>query len=112
MTDKKPSTKGWDDFAGEYLKTDLIQEFPVKLVVKNIETEYSKDDKPMLLMETEYRGRSWKLNLNKTNQMFLRNNGIKSPNDIVGKTLTFEKTKVRNPATNSMVDSFLINKIE
>lgn len=109
---RTPKTDSWDDFAGDYLKPDLIKEFPVKLPVINISSSFSEDKRPMLEIETEYNGKSWKLNLNKTNQNFLRANGIKSPKEIIGKVLVFDKMKVRNPSTNSMVDSFVIDKIE
>jgi len=102
---------GWDDFSGEYLKTDLIKEWPVTLVPVKIEGT-SEDGVVKLTMITEYNKRTWKLNLNKTNQNFIRGQGIPSPKALVGKKVTFEKIKVRNPQTNAQVDSFSICKIE
>jgi hypothetical protein len=34
------------------------------------------------------------------------------PKQLIGKKITFEKVKNRNPKTEQYVDAFLINKIE
>lgn len=104
----QPSLDGWEDFAGTYLKPDLVKEFPVQLPVVNVLSSFSDDKRPMLEIVTEYNGKDWNINLNKTNQNFLRAKGIKSPKEIIGKLLVFDKMKVRNPSTNSMVDSFVL----
>lgn len=100
----------WVDFAGEYLKADLIEEFPVTLVPVSIDAAFD-DGRARLAVQVEYRDKTWKLELNKTNQNFLRNNGISAPKDIIGKKLVFDKIKVRNPSTNAMVDSLVITEI-
>lgn len=113
MTDEKqqPSLDEWDDFSGDYIKTDLIKAFPLTIVPVSIESEYNKDDKPMMAIKFLYNKRNWKLNLNKTNQNFIRANNMK-PKEIIGKKLVFDKIKVRNPSTNTQVDSFLLVKID
>lgn len=110
--DEQPSLDAWDDFAGSYLKPDLVKEFPVSLPVVNVSSSFTDDGRPLLEIVTEYNGKDWNLNLNKTNQSFLRSKGIKSPKAIIGKLLVFEKMKVRNPSTNSMVDSFILTDIK
>jgi hypothetical protein len=110
MEEKQPSLEGWEDFAGEYLKADLIKEFPVTLVPVEIDAAF-EDGRARLAIKTEYNGKTWKLELNKTNQNFLRANGITSPKAIIGKKLVFDKIKVRNPTTGGQVDSFLIIKV-
>jgi hypothetical protein len=109
--DKQPNLEKWDDFAGEYLKADLIAEFPVKLVPLTINATYD-DGRPRLIIEVEYNEKTWKIELNKTNQNFIRSKGIKSPMEIVGKVLSFDKIKVRNPSTNTQVDSLAIIDID
>jgi len=107
----KPSIDNWIDFAGDFLKAELINEWPVKLVAINVITEFDKDEKARLFIETEYMKKKWKLELNKTNQAFLKLNKVTSPKDIIGKVLTFDKIMVRNPSTNKQVPSFLMVKI-
>ena len=105
-----PDLDSWDDFSGEYLKTDIIKEYPVTLVPVDIESEM-RDERPKMVITVNYNKKDWKMELNKTNQNFIRSRGIK-PKEIIGKKLTFETHKVRNPASNSMVDSFLITNVE
>lgn len=111
MTEQKPSLDAWDDFSGEYLKTDIVKAFPVVLVPISIEAEYDKEDKARMAIVVEYNKKKWKLELNKTNQNFIRSLGI-APKAIVGKKLTFEKVQNRNPTTKQPVDSFLLTAIE
>lgn len=110
MAETKPSLDNWVDFAGDFLKADLIAKFPVDLVAINVISEL-KDFKPQLFMETEYNGKKWKIQLNRTNQNFLRSKGIKAPKELIGKKLTFEKIKVNNPTTKTPTDSLLIVEI-
>ena len=109
--EETPNLDKWDDFAGEYLKADIIATFPVTLVPVKAEATFD-DDRARLIVDVLYNEKTWKLELNKTNQSFLRNNGVKAPKDIVGKKLVFDKIKVRNPQSNTMVDSLIITKVE
>jgi hypothetical protein len=108
--EQKPSTENWDDFAGEYIKAEFIKEFPAKFIVVDIETNFD-GDKPKLIAVVEYNEREFKFDLNKTNQAVIRK-VCSSPKAIVGKILTIEKIKQRNPSTNALVDSLLIEKVE
>ena len=109
---KQVDLNSWQQYAGEYLKTDIVSEFPLVVVPKEILGWMDSNDKPRLAIVIEYMKKDWKIELNKTNQMFIRNNKIKSPKDLVGKKLTFDKVKVRNPQLNTMVDSLLLTKIQ
>ena len=108
--EKQPSLEDWADFAGEWLKAEFIKEFPVKLICVGIEGVLD-DGKSRLIVNIEYLGKKWKLDLNKTNQGALRSRKI-MPKDVVGKTLVCEKIKVMNPSTNAQVDSLLITNVE
>ncbi len=108
---EQPRLDSWDDFAGEYLKADLIKEFPCPLAVKDVKAGY-EDGRAKLVIVVEYNSRDWKIDLNKTNQTAIRAAKIKSPKEIIGKKLTFVKIKQRNPTTNTMVDSLLIESVE
>jgi hypothetical protein len=105
--DKQPNLDSWDDFAGEWIKADYISEFPAKLVCIGVEGA-SENGKPKLIANVEYKQRKWKFDLNKTNQNFIRASGITKPKLLIGKVLVVDKTKVRNPSLNQMVDSLVI----
>jgi len=111
-TELKPSTADWIDFSGDFLKAEIVKEWPVVLVALSVKTEFDKDEKARMFIETEYLGRKWKLEINKTNQNFMKSNKIDAPSKIVGKKLTFGKIMVRNPSLNQQVPSFLLEKIE
>ena len=107
-----PNEDSWLDFSGNFLKAEMVEEWPVKLPVVSIKTEFDKDQKARLFINTEYADRKWKLEINKTNQKTLKSNKIESPSQTVGKILTFDKTMVRNPSTNTQVPSFLLIEVE
>lgn len=50
--------------------------------------------------------------LNKTNSIFLKNNGIQKPKDIVGAKIFFRKAFVRDPKKNQEVEGLRIWKVE
>jgi len=111
MDEQKPNLDNWNDFAGVFLKCDLIKEWPLIVVPIKVEAGF-EEGKAKLIIEFLYMNRNWKLGLNKSNQEILRKSGLVSPNAIVGKKLTFEKIKARNPTLNLMVDSLILTKVE
>ena len=104
-------TSSWNDFAGDYLKADFIKIFPAILVCVGVEP-IQRENGAGLIALVEYEKREWKFDLNKTNRSFLMSQGISSPNALIGKKLLVEKIKVRNPSTNSQVDSLIISQVE
>lgn len=109
--EKQPNLDTWDDFAGDFIKADLVQKYPALFVVKDVKANL-EDGRPKLLCQIEYNGREWIFDLNKTNQNFVRNSGVKSPKALIGKKLTMAVIKVRNPTTGNLVNSLVIDKIE
>lgn len=113
MEDKnQPRMDQWTDFAGKYLKADMIDAFPSLHVVIGISSYFDDDDDAHLVIQIEYKSKKWLFELNKTNQAFIKKSGVKSPREIIGKKITFEKIKARNPSTKQMVDSLSIIKVE
>ena len=106
----QPSLEDWTDFAGEWIKAEFIKEFPAKLVCISIEGVLD-DGKSRLIAVVEYLDKTWKFDLNKTNQSVLRKNKL-MPKDIIGKVLHVDKIKVRNPSSGEQVDSILISDVE
>jgi len=108
---KELDTSSWSDFAGEYLKAEFVDTFPAILVCTGIET-IQRESGAGLIALVEYNKRKWKFDLNKTNQSVIRASGIKAPRDIIGKKFLVEKIKVRNPSSNTQVDSLVISQVE
>jgi hypothetical protein len=104
-----PSVDSWNDFAGDYIKAEFIQDFPAKLVCVGVSTRF-ESNKPKLIASVEYNNRSWSFDLNKTNQNFIKALGL-MPKDIVGASLTVNKIKVLNPTTKAQVDSLVIESL-
>ena len=111
MDEQKPNLDNWNDFAGDFLKVELIKEFPLIVVPTKVDAGF-EEGKAKLIIEFFYMNRNWKLGLNKTNQDVLRKAGLVSPNAMVGKKLTFDKIKARNPTLGIMVDSLILVKVE
>lgn len=111
MDKKTPSLDDWSEFAGAFLKVDLIKEFPFKCVCKDIGTEFGEDGKAKFWIVTEYKEKTFKLGLNATNIKTVQQSKF-MPRELIGKVFTFDKIKVRNPSTNAMVDSFFLTNIE
>jgi len=108
----QPRLDQWTDFAGNYLKADMIDIFPVLLICNKVDGYFDDDGEAHLILELPYKGKKWKFECNKTNQRVIKEAGIKSPQDLYLKKLTFNKIKVRNPSTKQMVDSLSIVKVE
>ena len=105
----QPDLDSWDDFAGDYIKAEFIKEFPAKLVCIGA-GGFVQDGKNRLVADVEYNKRTWSFDLNKTNQKVVRAKGL-TPRGMIGKVFVVDKVKVRNPSTNSMVDSLVITDI-
>lgn len=111
VEENKPSVEDWGDFSGVYLKPEDVAEWPLVAVPIDIETEFN-EGKAKLSIITEYKGRTRKIGINKTNIDILKSAGMQAPKQLIGMKLFFDKTKVRNPSTGGMVDSFVIDNLE
>lgn len=100
----------WDGLLVNYLKADDI-EGAVGVEADVVCTGASKNDKNLEL-NVEYNGKKYVFTLNVTNMAFLKNNGISSPKDVIGKKLTIKKSVATNPQTRKEVDTLRISKVE
>ena len=105
-------TGKWDDFLGNWLKANHIKVWPARIPVIGVKADIDKDDKVHLVFDVELNQKKMKWEANKTNVDILREHIQTGPKDLIGKVLVFIKHKVRNPATNQMVDSLLVDKVE
>jgi len=108
----QPRMDQWTDFAGKYLKADMIAKFPVVLVCLKVDSYFDEENNAHLVFEFEYNQKRWLWECNKINQKAIKDAGIKSPKSLEMRKFTFGITKVRNPQTKAMVDSLIVLKVE
>ena len=114
MSEQKPSLESWDGLLTNFLKADCFETqeeiFAVvdaKLITRDNGANY------ISLGVTKREGtEKYIFDLNVTNQVFLKNNGIVAPKDIIGKQITLKKVLVTNPQTKKEVEGLRICKIE
>lgn len=85
--------KSWDGFRGQnWLKAESLKEKTEKFVCTSM--GISEHDRPLLYLERNKGEEKFQWELNVKNSKFLENSGIKSPEEVVGKTLELTKTKI------------------
>lgn len=108
---KVATIDSWDNIVKNYLKAENLKSSKGFFVAENIEVipSVSEDGKEQNKIEIEtFIGKeSYVFVPNYTNTKLIKSQ-IKAPKDVIGKKLYYEKIKVRNPNTNTMVDSISI----
>lgn len=109
MSEKTTSIDSWDGLLINYLKADNLKEqeeificIGITLDGKemNLEVQKNEEEKPFMF------------GLNVTNKIFLKNNGISVPKEVIGKKLTIKKVLAMNPSLKKEVESLRISKVE
>lgn len=108
----QPDTNSFDDFLGNWLKAEHIKNWPALIVVVNIKAEFNENDEANLILDVNYLTKKFKFQLNKTNINIVKDAGIKSPKDLVGKKITLKQVMNFNPQIKKKVPSLEIEKIE
>lgn len=106
----KTLKESWDNVVKTFLKAEHLKEPKGKFVVHDLEI-VDNDGIKKLHLSVTVEDKDYTFIPNWTNTTFLKKNS-KSPKDLIGKVLTYEKIKQRNPITNQMVDSILITSAE
>lgn len=105
----------WSGIVSNYLKPENFKASKGNFVVEDIKARQSKNDKGETVIKLEIYttvgGVEYVFIPNYTNSKFLKSK-VKTPQDLLGKKLFFEKIKVRNPQTNATVDSLSIVSID
>ncbi len=101
------TTDSWDGLLKNFLKADHLKEQEETLVCVGV----NRMDQDMEL-ELESNGKKYIFSLNVTNKVFLKENGIEAPKEVIGKKVTLKKVLAMNPTTHKEVDSLRISKIE
>ncbi len=101
------SAESWDGLLKNYLKAENLsgQSETFGCVGVNV-------DKVEMELELERGEEKFVFGMNVTNKVFLKNNKIAAPKEVIGKKITFEKVKAYNPTLKKEVDSLRIVKVE
>ena len=111
MTENQSEVGSWDNYINNFLKAEDVGSVEEEYVCIGVQ-EVSFDDSKTLRLTLEKAPIKYLFDLNKTNSVFVKNNGIKHPLDIVGKKVKFDKVKVFNPQLKKEVDGLRIISIE
>ena len=101
------SAESWDGLLKNYLKADNLKERTESFGCVGVNVESGEME-----LQLERENEKFVFSLNVTNKVFLKNNGISAPKEVIGKKLTFEKVKSFNPTLKPEVDSLRITKVE
>ena len=106
----------WDNFTGgTFLKAENVKsESDIFVVLDVQEVEDTRDGKDVkrVRLVLEKGEDDFLLDLNKTNAQFLKEKGIKSPKELLGKKINFRKALVRDPSKNKEVEGIRVCKVE
>lgn len=106
---KDTSLDSWSGFLGSnFLNAEDVRDENHEFVVTGTELD-TENNRPLLLLESE--GLKTKFSLNVTNANFMKEAGIKSPADSVGKIITFRKVMVNSPKKKREVESLRIRTV-
>ena len=106
------SADTWEPFgAGNWLKPIHFETFPATTVCVGVEGKV-RDDKNALVIIVEHNGKTYDKELNATNEKTVKAACPKTPKDLIGKKIVWEKVRVSNPSTKQIVDSLNILRIE
>ena len=101
------STESWDGLLKNYLKADNLKADTEIFACVDVEVENNEMD--LILERNEVK---FVFSLNTTNKVFLKNNGITKPKDVIGKKITVKKVLVFNPTLKKEVPGLRIERLE
>lgn len=110
INEMKGNCDSWNGFLGsDFLGADDVSSEDQIFICYNVEMD-EENNRPILLLESQ--GKKSKFSLNVTNANFVKNSGVKSPKDALGKQITFKKVMVRNPKTKMEVEGLRIKSVK
>ena len=104
---EKTNIESWDGLLTNYVKASNLEGQTDIFVCTGVMVEAEK-----MSLNIEKAEEKFVFGLNTTNKVFLKNNGIAKPKDVIGKKLTLEKVKAFNPTLKQEVNSLRVIKIE
>ena len=114
MSEQKPSLESWDGLLTNFLKADSFetQEEIFAVVDAKLITRDNGANNISLSVTKREGTEKYIFDLNITNQVYLKNNGITAPKEIIGKQITLKKVTVMNPTTKKEVEGLRVCAIE
>lgn len=104
------SSESWDGLLTNYLKAESFSgemDSEEIVVCIGVEVEGERID-----LVVEHNQVKFNFTLNKTNMVFLKENGITVPKVAIGKKITVKKVMAMNPTLKKEVPSLRISKVE
>lgn len=101
----------WDSIVGNYLKAEHLDGKKGEFIVTDVKIVDKNDGKSTISLFTEIKGVNWEFMLNWTNLSAVKEK-VKSPAELRGKTIHWEKVRVQNPQTKVMQDGISITAVE
>ena len=101
------SKNSWDGLLTNFLKAENVTDESIPFVCVGVNVKEKDMD-----LELEQNETKFIFSLNVTNKVFLKDNGIAAPKDVIGKKVFMKKVKATNPTTRKEVDSLRISKLE
>lgn len=108
----------WDNYtSGTFIKaSDVVSENDpfICISIEEINSTDRVTNQPKLVLRItlERNGKDYEMDLNKTNASKLKELGIKTPKETIGKKIYFKKALVRDPVKKVEVEGLRIYKIE
>lgn len=103
--------KGWDGYITNFLKSDDVKENDWFAIV-HVESVLGDRDDERLRLHLENSPNKYVFDLNKTNTVWLKEQRIGHPKELVGKKIQFRKVMVNNPQSKKEVESLRICGLE
>jgi len=100
----------WDGFLGSnWLSVDDVKSEEDAFICVKVELD-TENVRPMLVLEKDEI--EYKISLNVTNANFVKDEGLTSPKDLIGKKIFFRKSMAFSPSAKKDVPTLRINKVE
>jgi len=100
----------WDAFTGGVLKAQDVRSDKDEYIIIQLSHD-EQDGRTKLVLTLERNKVQKQFYLNATNTKILRDK-TKTPQELVGKVITFSKMKVNNPQTGAVQDSLVIDSVK
>jgi hypothetical protein len=107
MSENNTNIDSWDGVLTNFLKAEDLDKDEDVVAVTDVKLSGKDMELTVWLGEKKY-----SFSLNVTNKVFLKENGIKAPKDVIGKRLTLRKGMAMNPTLKKEVPSLRISKVE
>jgi len=93
-------TKNWAAFGGEWIKAIDVLKDTDEYVIVGVDSEFEEGKGEVLNLTIERNSIQKKFGCNKTNTYAIQQAYPESPENAIGKIITFNKVRVNKPGTN------------